>query len=232
MIRLHQFAPVWNLPNASPFCMKVETYLRMTRLPYESVITPNPGRGPKGKLPFIEDQGRVIGDSRLIIDYLKQRYGDPLDSALSAAEHAQALALARLIEEHAYWTLVYSRWIDPANWPQTRAAFFGMLPAPARAAVGGLVRRKQRKSLHGHGLGRLSPGEIDQLARADVDAIADFLGDKPYAQGDTPTSLDATVYAYLANLLWTPTGSAAKRRAQERPQLDAYCQRMRERFYA
>lgn len=232
MIRLHQFAPVWNLPNASTFCMKVETYLRMTRLPYESVITSNPGRGPKGKLPFIEDQGRVIGDSRLIIDHLKQRYGDPLDGALSAPERAQALALTRLIEEHAYWALVYSRWIDPANWPQTRAAFFGTLPEPARAALGGLVRRNQRKLLHGHGLGRLSPGEIDQLARADVDAIADFLGDKPYAQGDTPTSLDATLYAYLANLLWTPTASAAKRRAQERPQLDAYCQRMRERFYA
>jgi hypothetical protein len=26
MIKLYQFNPVWGLPNASPFCMKLETY--------------------------------------------------------------------------------------------------------------------------------------------------------------------------------------------------------------
>jgi hypothetical protein len=25
MIRLHQFAPAWEVPNLSPFCVKVET---------------------------------------------------------------------------------------------------------------------------------------------------------------------------------------------------------------
>lgn len=32
MIKLHQLAPAFGLPNASPFCMKVETYLRMAGL--------------------------------------------------------------------------------------------------------------------------------------------------------------------------------------------------------
>lgn len=31
MIQLQQFAPAFGLPNASPFCMKLETYLRMPR---------------------------------------------------------------------------------------------------------------------------------------------------------------------------------------------------------
>ena len=26
MITLHQYSPNWDLPNASPFCMKLETY--------------------------------------------------------------------------------------------------------------------------------------------------------------------------------------------------------------
>ncbi len=33
MITLHQFARVWDIPNLSPFCSKVETYLRMAGIP-------------------------------------------------------------------------------------------------------------------------------------------------------------------------------------------------------
>jgi hypothetical protein len=32
-IVLHQFYRSFGLPNASPFCMKLETYLRMAELP-------------------------------------------------------------------------------------------------------------------------------------------------------------------------------------------------------
>jgi hypothetical protein len=33
MIKLHQFATAFGLPNTSPFCVKLENYLRMTGLP-------------------------------------------------------------------------------------------------------------------------------------------------------------------------------------------------------
>ena len=33
MIKLFQFPPAFGLPNASPFCMKLETWLRMAGLP-------------------------------------------------------------------------------------------------------------------------------------------------------------------------------------------------------
>ena len=85
MIKLYQFAPAFGLPNASPFCMKVETYLRMAGLPHELV---NDGlrvmKAPKGKLPFIDDDGVVVADSTFIIEHLQRRYGAPLDEALGA----------------------------------------------------------------------------------------------------------------------------------------------------
>ncbi len=37
MLRVYQFAPAFGLPNASPFCMKLETWLRMAGLPFEPV---------------------------------------------------------------------------------------------------------------------------------------------------------------------------------------------------
>ena len=62
MIKLYQFPSQWSLPNPSPFCMKLETYLRMAKLPFEAVYVINPGKGPKKKLPTINDDGKILGD--------------------------------------------------------------------------------------------------------------------------------------------------------------------------
>ena len=53
MIKLYQFKPAFGLPNASPFCMKLETYLRMAQLPFVApkISLGDIGRAPKGKLP-------------------------------------------------------------------------------------------------------------------------------------------------------------------------------------
>lgn len=62
--------------------------------------------------------------------------------------------------------------------------------------------------------------------------MADFLADKPFMLGQAPSSLDATAYAFLANLLWSPVDSPIRRHALARPTLEAYCQRMKARYYA
>jgi hypothetical protein len=56
MITLYQFAPTWGIPNAGQFNAKLETYLRMCKIPYEIAET-LPLKAPKGKLPFIEPKG-------------------------------------------------------------------------------------------------------------------------------------------------------------------------------
>jgi glutathione S-transferase len=232
MIKVHQFAPAFGLPNASPFCMKLETYLRMAGLPFELVNDGNVMKAPKGKLPYIEDDGRRIADTQFIIEHLKQAHGDPLDASMTATERALATAFQRLLEEDLYWAVVYTRWIDDAGWAKTRAAFFGTLPPPLRWILPPLARRGLRAELRGHGMGRHDVGQIHAIACRDVDALADWLGDKPYMLGEQPRSLDASAYAFLANLLWAPVESPIRRHAQTRPALEAYCQRMKARYYA
>ena len=63
MIKVHQFAPAFGLPNASPFCMKLETWLRMAGLPFELVNDGNVMKAPKGKLPYIDDDGQPVADA-------------------------------------------------------------------------------------------------------------------------------------------------------------------------
>lgn len=231
MIRLYQFHPAFGLPNASPFCMKLETYLRMAELPYEIVPAAGPMKAPKGKMPYIEDNGKAIGDSGLIIEYLKATYGDRLDSHLTPLERATGLGLRRLMEENLYWALLYTRWIEPECWPIVKAAFFSRLPPPFKWFVPYLARRGLVKEMHGHGMGRHSRAEIYAIGNADITALADFLGDKTFFLGDRPASLDATAYAFLANILWGPGDSLLKRHAAKFPNLDAYYRRMKAKYY-
>ena len=231
-IKLFQFPPALGLPNASPFCMKLETYLRMARLPFENVYTLNLRRAPKGKLPFIDDGGTVVADSNLAIAHLKSRYGDPLDGGLSPAERAISLAMRRLIEENLYWAMIYARWIEDAGFSMTRAAFFGRMPAPSRWFVPKLARRGVRRELWGHGMGRHSPDQIYAIGKADLGALAEFLGAKAFMMGERPSSLDAAAYATFANILWVPQETPLKAHLAGCPQVSSYCERMKARYYA
>ncbi|MEG4506241.1 hypothetical protein QUA81_21650 [Microcoleus sp. F6_B4] len=48
----------------SPPCLELETWLRMANLPYKKLIVTAQSfeLDPKGKIPFIEYQGKPIGD--------------------------------------------------------------------------------------------------------------------------------------------------------------------------
>lgn len=232
MLRLHQFPPAYGLPNASPFCMKVENYLRMTGISYEVVDDFDLTKAPKGKLPYIED-GQMVADSEVILDYLKATYGDPLDAHLTPAEKAVSLAFTRLMDEHLYWAAgIQPRFVEPAGWEITRSVFLGGLTGPLRHIVPRVARYRMKQELWGHGLGRHRREEIYAMGCADVTALAAYLGEKPFFHGERPTTLDAVAYAYLANIIWVPIESPVKQHALAQPDLEAYCRRMKERYYA
>src|SRR5262249_44970200 len=92
-IKLFQFPRQFAIPNVSPFCCKMETWLRIAGISYEVVDTPNPRSAPKGKMPFIEDGGLRLGDSSLIIDHFKKTRGIDPDAHLDVQQRATALAI-------------------------------------------------------------------------------------------------------------------------------------------
>ena len=231
MIKLYQFPPAFGLPNASPFCMKLETWLRMAGLPYECPRGADLRKSPKGKMPYIKDDGNTLADSSLIIDDLTKRYNVTLDAHLTPRERGEALALQRLLEEHLYWVAVYSRWVEDAGFAVTSEVFFSRMGPLMRLVVPPLARRAMRQELHGHGMGRHSRDEIYALGCRDVAAIADVLGERAFLMGDKPSSIDATGYAFLANLLWAPVESPIRDEARKHGNLEAYCQRMKARYY-
>lgn len=231
MIKLYQFPPAFGLPNASPFCMKLETWLRMAGLPYECPRGADLRKSPKGKMPYIDDDGTVMADSSLIIDYLTQKYHVTLDAHLTPRACGEWLALQRLFEEHLYWAAVYSRWVEDAGFAVTSKVFFARFGPLMRLIVPVMARRAMRQEMQGHGMGRHSRDEIYALGCRDVIAIAQVLGERDYLMGDQPSTIDATGYAFLANLLWIPVDSPLREEARKHANLEAYCQRMKARYF-
>jgi glutathione S-transferase len=231
MIKLYQFNPAWGLPNPSPFCMKVETYLRMVGLPYETINGALSFKAPKRKLPYIEDGTQVVADSGFILEYLKKTYGDRLDGNLSDAEKAIAHALRRLFEENLYWVALYSRWMEESIYSKTRRLFFGALPPIMRELVAGRVRKGIQKALYAQGIGRHSRDEIYETGNADLTAVSVWLGEKPFLMGSAATSVDAIAYSLLANILVPPLKSPLKDHGISLPNLWAYCERMKKKYY-
>ncbi|HYH20555.1 MAG TPA: glutathione S-transferase family protein [Azospirillum sp.] len=228
MIVLHQFPSPWGT-NPSPFCLKVETYLRLTGMPYRTVTSAS-FRAPKRKLPYIVgdgvEDGRVITDSGFIIDHLRAVHGDPLDRTLTAVQRALGHLTRRTCEESLYFAVVYARWIDNAGWRIAEEAFFKRLPLPLRAVLPRLVRRKVAQSLYGQGYGRHTRDEVFALGTADLDALATLLKDRPFAIADRPSSTDATLYAFLVSLLRVPFDDPLTRHARACPAFTAYLDRM------
>lgn len=231
MITLYQFEPCLGVRNPSPFCLKLETYLRMVNLPYEVAPNVDVRKAPKKKLPYIQDGDHVVSDSGFIVEYLKQTYGDPLDQALSPSEKAVSLAFRRLIEENLYWVALYSRWAEDENWATIRQLYFSNLPPIVRSIVPGLVRKDLLQQLHGHGMGRHSRDEIYDIGKQDTKALSDFLSNKPFFLGEQPTSLDATGYGFLANLCRVELPSIISDYTRQFANLMAYCDRMEESFW-
>jgi len=231
MITLYQFARTWGLPNLSQFCVKLETYLRMHEIPYQIVET-LPLKAPRGKLPFIDDEGQRVADSRLILHDLQSKYGKGHDSRLSPAEQATAKAMQRLLEEHLYWISMVTRWdYGESNWQANKQAIFGVLPPIARDVAAVIYRKRIKKQMLGHGIGLLSDQEKFALGNEDIDSLADFLGDKPYFMGAQPTSLDASAYGILVNIVGSPIESPLKDHARSRQNLYDYCRRMQAEFF-
>lgn len=230
MIRLYQFAPAWGLSSPSSFCLKVETYLRMVELDFTVEVT-NPFKAPKGKLPFIRDGDMTVADSQLIIGYCERTYGCGLDAHLSDEQRALGHAVRRMLEEHLYWAAIFGRWGEPAGWTATESALFGGMPWPARKLAATIARRMVLKELHGQGLGRHDGAEVYAFGCADISALAVLLGERPYLTGPSPATVDATVYAWLAQILYVPIENPLKDATRAHPNLVGYAERLRARYF-
>src|SRR5690348_10371118 len=116
MITLYSYPELFGLPDNNPFGLKVDTFLRLAKIDYKQEHLVNTQNAPRGQLPYLNDGGNIITDSNVILQHLAKNYVD-LDRDLSEAQKNIHFLITRMLDNHLYWVMSYSRWQDDKFWP-------------------------------------------------------------------------------------------------------------------
>ncbi len=230
MITLYTFGPLFGLPDPSPFVVKAEMLLKIAALPYK-VDTGGFRKAPKGKLPYMDDDGEIVADSTFIRLHIEKKYKFDFDRGLSEERRAVAWATEKMLEDNLYWAMVEARWMVDHNFIKGPALFFRSIPWPMRPLLVNMIRRKVARNLYGQGTGRHTRAEIAQLAEKGIAALAAMLGEKTYLMGDQPCGADATAFAFAQSGLCPHFDTPLRTAMESRPNLVAYVERMQRRYY-
>jgi glutathione S-transferase len=134
----------------SPFVLEVARALQLAKLPYEhryvdmmSIKQLNPA----GQLPVLIVGSENVADSTRILQRIEALAPGSLTGELDARGLAEAWLWEELADTALYPHVLATRWADDRGWAVIRPAFFGAMPAPLRALVAPMVRRRTIKRL-------------------------------------------------------------------------------------
>jgi glutathione S-transferase len=226
MITLYSYPALLGVADNNGYGLKVFAFLRLVGLAFVHEHIFDASSAPRGQLPYIVDDGETIGDSETIIAHLSGKYRLTIDAVLSAREHDLSLLVTRLLDD-LYWVMSYSRWQDERYWPAFRAALMREHP---RLTEDGLARAREFnfQRYHFQGIGRYAPEAAYARGLADLGVLADLVPADGYVNGAHPTSIDAGIYGFIANIHFYDIETPLKQFVSSRQNLVRHCMAIHE----
>jgi len=198
MLTLYSYPPLFGVADNNGYGLKVFAFLKLARVPFTHEHIFDASKAPRGQLPYIVDGDEVVGDSETILAYVTEKYRLRIDAALSPRERATNLLITRMLDD-LYWVMSYSRWKDERYWPLFRDALKREHP---HLTDEGLLKAKEfnAQRYYYQGIGRFEADAAMARGIADLTALAEFIPAVAYVHGKAPTSIDAGVYGFIANI--------------------------------
>ncbi|XP_019387734.1 PREDICTED: metaxin-3 isoform X1 [Crocodylus porosus] len=196
----------WGLPSVHPESLIVMAYARFSGAPLRVSAVDHSWSAPQGDVPVLISEDAVIAQPAKILNYLrKQKYN--ADYELSAKQGADTLAYIALLEEKLLPAILHTFWVEAENYCSvTKPWYASRIPFPLRLYLPG---KMSRKALNRILLMRGEPplyclndveAQIYRDAKECLNLLSNRLGTSQFFFGNTPTTLDAFVFGFLAPL--------------------------------
>ena len=198
MIVLYSYPKLFGVADNNGYGLKVFAFMRLAGLPFTHEHIFDASAAPRGQLPYITDDGVAIGDSESIIAHLTRKYRLAIDAELTTQQRDTSHLITRMLDD-LYWVMSYSRWKDDRYWPAFRDALIREHPNVTEAAL----RKAQEFNFQRYyfaGIGRYAPDEAYARGLADLRVLADLIPAQGCVHGPKPTSIDAGIYGFIANI--------------------------------
>lgn len=213
-------------PSWSPFCLKVHRALTALGLPYARRHGARPDAhralNPAAQVPVLLFGDEPVADSTRILARLDEELGGRLGGDLDPRARAESRMWEELADTAINGFVVAARWVDPDNWPRTKAAYFAGMPAVVRAVVPGRLRAGVRAALVSRDVlraGEAACWERFERALSDLDERAPDVGS--FWVAPTPSFADFALWGQL-HALRTPLTPRQAASLAARPRLSRY----------
>ncbi len=221
MLTLYSYPELFGVADNNGYGLKVFTVLRLCDVPFRHEHILDASSAPRGQLPYITDDGETVGDSDTIIAYLTPKYRLTIDDALASPERDTDHLITRVLDD-LYWVMSYSRWKDERYWPAFRAALLAQHPNLTEA---GLLKAREFnfQRYHFQGIGRYAPDAAYARGLADLAVLANLIPPSGYLHGPKPTTIDAAIYGFIANIYFYDIDTPLKQFVSSRQNLVRHC---------
>lgn len=223
---LHQIGRGPWAPSMTPFAIKLESYLRLAKIPYMNEHGFN--KSSKGKYPWMEYNGDIVADSQICIEYLNKKLNIDINNHLTNEQRGIGRAFQKMFEENTYWGWALFRWYYD---PEMKALSVFKYPKFIVWFTKKWLAREVKKVADAHGIGRHSKEEVYSIMYADLKALSDYLGKKKFLFGDKPCEMDCAIFGQLAQMYWHCFGNPPETAIKEFPILIDYCDRMKDTIW-
>ena len=222
MLTLYSYPPLFGVADNNGYGLKVYAFLKLAGIAFRHEHIFDASKAPRGQLPYIVADGETVGDSETILAYLTKKYRVTMDAALTQAQRDLNLFVTRTLDD-LYWVMSYSRWQDERFWP----AFCDALKREHPSVTDeGLHKAKafNAQRYYYQGIGRYEPDAAMARGIADLTALAGIIPANGFVHGNHPTSIDAGIYGFIANIYFYDIDTPLKRFVAAHDSLARHCE--------
>jgi len=238
VVYLYQFPRAPTIPSLSAYCLKVETFLRVTGIKYENIDAKLfKFRSKKGQLLFIELNGEEIADSDIILKELSKKFEKNLDDGLTTEQKVQSHAFESMLNNHTGWVVRLWRYSHPddflaASQLDVKKALNSKLPKGVLEFMFKWGIKRNVSDAIGHGIGHHSLEEAVEFGKSDLLTLSQFLGSKDYFFGKQIHQLDVVAFAHLSQFIYVPFEGFKEWIEKETPNLISFVDRVKNKYWS